>query len=191
MSNFFTQLKSVIGQAELQINIKSKGEELTVMINPKSSANDPALSNIQPLILSGTPEELDEGFFNGISEPLSRVTGLMINIEEFEKSASKADEESKVKKAAEEKLKKQQESEAKKINDLIKKAEDLIGNKKEAQALDLFRQALSIKNDDKLKKRIADLEAKLSQGSLLFMEPISEVERNQYQEESSDHGEEE
>ncbi|GEM67590.1 hypothetical protein SMI01S_11960 [Sphingobacterium mizutaii NBRC 14946 = DSM 11724] len=191
MSNFFTQLKSVIGQAELQINIKSKGEELTVMINPKSTASDPALQNIQPLILSGTPEELDEGFIKGVSEPLGRVTGLMTNIEEFEKSASKADEESKVKKAAEEKLKKQQEAESKKINDLIKKAEDLISGKKESQALDIFRQALAIKNDEKLKKRIADLEAKLSQGSLLFMEPISEGERSQYQEESSDHGEEE
>ncbi|WP_313515586.1 PRTRC system protein E [Sphingobacterium sp.] len=191
MSTFFTQLKSVIGQAELQINIKSKGEELTVMINPKSTASDPALQNLQPLILSGTPEDLDEGFFNGISEPLTKVTGLISNIEQFENSASKADEESRIKKAAEDKLKKQQEAETKKFNDLVKKADDLIGNKKEAQALDLFRQALSIKNDDKLKKRIADLEAKLSQGSLLFMEPISEVERNQYKEESSDHGEEE
>src|SRR5690554_5028306 len=98
MNNFFTQLAAVIGKAELQLNIKTKGEQLTVMLTPKTSADDPALANLQPLFVTGTPAQLDEDFINAISKPLQKAVGLIANIEDFEVSTKKAEEESKIKK---------------------------------------------------------------------------------------------
>ncbi len=173
MSNFFTQMKSVIGQAEVQINIKTKGDLLTVMVLPKTTANDPALQEIQPLIMSGTPEDLDSGFIAAVRGPLKKTVGLISNVEDFEASTAKAAKETQATKAAEDKLKKEREEETKKFDVLVKRAEELEQADKHSPALDNYRQAVAIKPDDaKVKKRIADLESKLSENSLFDLQPI-------------------
>lgn len=78
--NFFKQL-SEVGVQNLELKVVIKNEILSVIIIPEMKN-----SNMVPLTVSGTAEELDEGFFGVISAPLKKTAGLISNVEEFEKS---------------------------------------------------------------------------------------------------------
>jgi len=172
MNNFFTQLAAIIGKAELQLNIKTKGDQLTVMLTPKTTANDPALANLQPLIITGTAQQLDEDFLNAISQPLQKAVGLIANIEDFEVSTKKAEEESKIKKAEEEKIKKQKEENQKKLDRLLTKADEYENAGNWAKAIGAIKQALPFVTDHThLNSRIKGLEVKLNQNSLFASVP--------------------
>ena len=43
-----------------------------------------------PLVVNGTPAELDMGFLQTILQPIQKVQGLLVNAENFEKQAEKA-----------------------------------------------------------------------------------------------------
>jgi PRTRC genetic system protein E len=167
MNTFFTQLSAAIGQAEFQLNIKPKGAQITVMITPKTSANDPALANLQPLIITGTAEQLDADFITAITSPLQKLTGLISNLESFEASTKKTEEESRIKKAAEDKIKKEADEKVKKFDALTKKADGFEKDGKLKEAVGALKQAQSFAKDPGLVlKRINELTAKYSQNSL-------------------------
>ena len=42
-----------------------------------------------PLVVNGTPAELDMGFLQTILQPIQKVQGLLVNAENFEKQAEK------------------------------------------------------------------------------------------------------
>ena len=77
---FFKQL-SEVGVNKLELQVVIKNETISVIITPE-------LKNVKaiPLTVSGTAEELDEGFFDVITKPLQKAGGLASNVEEFEKS---------------------------------------------------------------------------------------------------------
>ncbi len=89
---FFKELSAML-QPGITVNFTAviKDGQMTVGVVPSSKDN-----NIPMLMLNGTPEEIDEGFFNTIKEPLEKASGFISNanqvveqIEETEKEETK------------------------------------------------------------------------------------------------------
>lgn len=87
---FFQTLESQFPDADLTIRIKSKGGVQSISVLPVSTEEN----DIQPLIVSGTPQELDEQFFELIKKPLETTITAIVNLEEQEKSVKASTEKS-------------------------------------------------------------------------------------------------
>lgn len=108
----FKKISEMLGEGStLTITIAKKGEELVVGILPGNSlVKDSAKNRIVPLNLTGTPDELDNGFIEAITAPISKTSGLLTNMASFEKAKDEAEKKSKMeaeKKSAEDKRKKE------------------------------------------------------------------------------------
>lgn len=126
-TNFFRQLAKLNLAGDLQIILRPTGESnfvLSVLIN-NEQCGDKAKNLIIPFNLNGTAEELDNGFFEKISEPLQTASGLMVNMEVFMKSLEEAEKKSAMEKEKNDKEKKEKEAKGKKYNDCMAKAEEL------------------------------------------------------------------
>lgn len=149
---------------QLSLTIKKNGENLVVSILPDtSSVKDKSVSNIAPLIMSGTPEDFEAEFEKALV-PLDKTLGLISDIssyeEEVDKARSKSEMESK-KKAAAEKQKKQ-------YLDLLTLAKKNIDAKKYKDAKTVLEKAaaLSVADKKEIEKMFADIESKSGAGSL-------------------------
>lgn len=95
-TNFFATIAPILGSMNLTFTVaKDESGTIIVSVLPKPRINDNAKSNIQPMIIRGSIEELDESFFDAIKEPMADVTGIVIEIDNFEKGAKKLAEENK------------------------------------------------------------------------------------------------
>ena len=117
---------------------------------------------IQPLILNGSAEEMDNEFINAISGPVAKTTSIITNMREYEVAAQEADKKSK----AAEALKKEKDDKRKKSAEFVKKADDAEKTGNDEKALEYLNKAIEVEENEKLTKRINALEAKLGQKSL-------------------------
>ncbi len=91
-TNFFEQVAGLTTNGILQINIQpQESGTLTVSVmlanaNPKIATG----KNIPPMLLKGSPQELDEAFFNQVGEPMKRTVKLFANLEAYQKELDKA-----------------------------------------------------------------------------------------------------
>ncbi len=100
---------------QVTMAIRKSGGNIAVSIMPDNrGVKDKAVDNITPLVMSGTPEDFEEGFKNAL-KPLAEAQGLVSNIKEFEESTEKAKRESEMAK----KLKDEAAKQKKEFNDLI------------------------------------------------------------------------
>jgi len=90
-TNFFSNIAAIgtSGTFKLAVTLNEKGE-ITVSEMFNTTCGDKAVNRIVPLTLSGTAEELDEGFFEKITGPTQKVAGLMVNMEAHLKSVEAA-----------------------------------------------------------------------------------------------------
>lgn len=94
----FKELKEILDNVTLNITIVEKQGELTVSVLPKSKDKTINL-NLAPIVMCGTAEELDEQFAGTVHAAImAKNKDLISNIEAFEKSLQKEDEEKKAKK---------------------------------------------------------------------------------------------
>lgn len=84
--NFFQQMFDLIDGIDVNINIKRKNGKLTMSVLPQTA------SSITPALITGTPDELDEGFFDAIKVPLDTAKGLKADLEQFNASVANAKE---------------------------------------------------------------------------------------------------
>lgn len=82
--NFFQEIFDLGENIDLSMTIARAGDRLSVTVRPGSS------QILHPLVVTGTPQELMEGFTNAIMTPIKDVIGLMTNAEQFKKSAEEA-----------------------------------------------------------------------------------------------------
>lgn len=126
-TNFFNQIQQLDFPGVLQLNI-SKGIEsnliVTVLLN-NEQCGDSAKNLIPPLTFNATPQEFDEGFFEQITTPIQKVSGLMVDMEKFQKQLDEAKAQSAIEKAKTEKEKKEKEVKDKKFKDAMAKADEL------------------------------------------------------------------
>lgn len=86
--NFFQKLEQQFPDADLNIRVKTKSGSTTVSVLPVSKTEN----DIEPIIITGTPEELDAEFFNLIAKPIETTKAAIVNLEEQQKSVKEATE---------------------------------------------------------------------------------------------------
>ncbi|SHK93589.1 PRTRC system protein E [Chitinophaga jiangningensis] len=75
--SFFVELAQLGNNIDIDIRIKQKGGSFTVSVLP-------AMHGLTiPVIVTGTPEELDGGFLSAISLPVKEAMGLVVNADDF------------------------------------------------------------------------------------------------------------
>jgi PRTRC genetic system protein E len=99
--NFFSQISELIPEGvDLNITVRRSGNRLIVSVIPKSnSLKDEAQNRLAPLVVTGTTDELNDGFIEAISNPIKQATGLLVNMSDFEKAEKEAEANSKAAKA--------------------------------------------------------------------------------------------
>ena len=126
-TNFFNQIQQLDFTGVLQLNI-SKGAEsnliVSVLLN-NEQCGDNAKNLIPPLTFNATPQEFDEGFFEQITTPIQKVSGLMVDMEKFLKQMEIVKQQSAMEKEKTEKAKKEKEAKDKKFKDGMAKADEL------------------------------------------------------------------
>ena len=126
-TNFFNQIQQLDFTGVLQLNI-SKGIEcnliVTVLLN-NEQCGDSAKNLIPPLTFNATPQEFDEEFFEQITTPIQKVSGLMVDMEKFLKQLEEVKKHSAIEKEKTEKAKKEKEAKEKKFKDAMAKADEL------------------------------------------------------------------
>lgn len=95
-ATFFQNLVPFLEGTDLAINLKSKDGLITVSVlpRPNATATNKIKGSLAPLIITGSAEELDNGFFDAVSQPLADTAGLSVQLEEFKKSLQKTKEDS-------------------------------------------------------------------------------------------------
>lgn len=172
---FFTHVSQMMTEGvDLTLVMRKTADgQMTVSLMPKStSLKDSAQNRFVPLMLSGTPAELDAGFFDAAMQPVQRVTGLIVNLTEFEKQADKAAADSKALKSAKspkEKESKEAKDKRERYEKHMKKAEEQMSAKDYDGAILSLQQARLIAIEEqvpKIDEKIAAAKAAQSQGSL-------------------------
>ena len=168
-TNFFNQIQQLDFTGVLQLNI-SKGIEsnliVTVLLN-NEQCGDSAKNLIPPLTFNATPQEFDEGFFEQITTPIQKVSGLMVDMEKFQKQLDEAKAQSAIEKAKTEKEKKEKEVKDKKFKDAMAKADEL---EKEGKFREAWMKVPDItefpEKADEIRKRKTALSDKFATPSL-------------------------
>ena len=111
---------------DLNINIRRTDGKLSVAVMPRrTTLKDETGQAIVPLILNGTPVELDGQFLQAVTSPLQRVQEVLVNLETFEKQAQQAASQGKAARSASSKGdKKRHVRNRKKMEKLLKRAEE-------------------------------------------------------------------
>lgn len=127
ITNFFNQIAKMDINSQLILNI-GKATESQIIVSvfiQNDSCGDKAKNIIPPFNLKGTAEELDNGFFERIKNPLQTASGLMDNMETFMKQLEEAKAQSAMEKAKTDKEKKEKDVNDKKFKHAIDKVDEL------------------------------------------------------------------
>lgn len=161
---FFKKINDLLGEGcTLSINVAKKGNTLTVGVLPGNPiVKDAAAKHLSPLNISGTPDELDEGFLGAIEAPISRTTGLLVDMASFEKAEADAKAKSAmIAKQKEEKQKKEAE-----FKGYIALAQENCNADKFKDAKTCLDKARAVcDGSDPQNKQIRDMESSINQKS--------------------------
>lgn len=156
-TNFFATIAPFLGSMNLTLTVaKGSGDTVVVSLLPQPRIKDNAKDSVQPMVIRGTIEELDQEFFNAIKEPMTKVTGIVIEIDNFEKGAEKLAEENK----HQAELKAQAKKNKEKVAKIIIKANEFITAKDFKNAEKELDKAIKLTpgaaNVNKLSKDLED-----------------------------------
>lgn len=162
-TNFFSQIQQLDFTGNLQLTI-TKGAESNLIVTAlllNEQCGDSAKNLIPPLTFNATAQEFDEGFIQQITAPVQKVSGLMVDMEKFQKQLDQAKMQSAMEKEKAEKEKKEQEAKDKKFKQAMDKVDELEkqGKFREAWIKVPNREEFPEKADE-LSKRKSALSAK-------------------------------
>lgn len=170
---------------DLSINIRKVGEQLVVSTLPRNNnLKGEAQSYLIPLMVTGTPMELDAGFLQAIQQPIQKSGGLLINLEQFEKQAAATASKTKSEKPKADKEANEAREKRENYDKCLKKADELTAVKRYSEALTYLKQAKTFANSMQqvdLAKKIRQVEQELTQGSLFGAEETPQVQSSQPQ----------
>lgn len=124
-ANFFRQIAQMDINSKLMLTI-TKATESTIIVSiliENDKCLDKAKNIIPPFNLTGTPDELDNGFFERIKKPIKMADGLISNMESFMLQLENAKASSAMEKGKTDKLKKEGDSKSRKYSEAMLKAE--------------------------------------------------------------------
>ena len=76
-TNFYTQLHEAAPNVDISLRIKEKNGRYTVMFQPETANNN----TLRGLNVTGTPAELDAGFFEKVLDAMQANHGLVATVE--------------------------------------------------------------------------------------------------------------
>ena len=126
-TNFFSQIQQLDFTGNLQLTITKVAESnlIVTVLLLNEQCGDSAKNLIPPLTFNATSQEFDEGFIQQITTPVQKVSGLMVDMEKFQKQLDEAKAQSAIEKTKAEKEKKEQEAKDKKFKDSMAKVDEL------------------------------------------------------------------
>lgn len=132
---FFEQIFPLMeGSKKTTITINKKGDLLTIGFLPEVD-NEKVNKGLKILTLTGTPQELDEAFFEKVSEVKTQVSGVVSNVEEIAKSLKSVEDKEKGAAAAKTEKKPNPKKDATKPVEKKSNTEELPAEPKEEQVL--------------------------------------------------------
>ena len=173
---FFETIYRMLAEGtELDIHIRRVENRLCVAVMPKRERlKDEAAQSIVPLVVNGTPEELDTELLTQIARPMEKVQGILMNLETFEKQAEKAAAESKAAQPAARKETKEERERREKLEKLLKKADESVAACQYSTALIWLKQAERLAPAERLaeiKQKMEEVQRKNDEGSLFASMP--------------------
>ena len=172
---FETIYRMLVEGTELGIHIRRVENRLCVAVMPKrEKLKDGAVQSIVPLVVNGTPEELDTEFLARIARPMEKVQGILMNLETFEKQAEKAAAESRVAQPATKKETKEERERREKLEKLLKKADESVAARQCSNALIWLRQAERLapaERQAEIRRKMEEVQRKNDEGSLFASMP--------------------
>ena len=174
-TNFFQSIVAMQVAGDWKINIvKETAEKLVVsVLFFNDNIGDDARKIIPPILLKGTAEELDEGFFIAIEKPIKDTATLFINMEAYLKEKEQAKIQSQMEKDKAAKADKDKTDRQKKYEEAMKKVDELDAEGKHRDAwVKVPDPAIYPEHADTIRKRKSQLSAKFSPN--LFQEPKTE-----------------
>ena len=135
-TNFFQSIIALQVAGNWTINIaKETTERLIVsVLFFNDTIGDDARKKIPPILLKGTAQELDEGFFQVITQPVKETAQLFANMEQFLKEKEQAKINSQMEKHHATKAEKEKTDKEKKYEDAMKKVDELEADGKYREA---------------------------------------------------------
>lgn len=126
-TNFFETLAGLKVEGDWQISIKAgtHNHMLVSVLFINDKVGDDARKLIPPMLLKGTVQELDEGFFGSIEKPVQQTAALFINMEAYAKAQGEAKQHAKMEQEKEQEKKKAKEAGNKKYDAQMKKVIEL------------------------------------------------------------------
>ena len=168
---FFNELSQLMTSgSSFSLNVHSQNGKLTVSVYPKlKGLKDEAQNHLQPVVLTGTPEELDAGFFDAVRQPIQKATGLLSGMKIFEESLTRVEAERKEEQERKKNSDKQAQKNKGKYDDFISRADTQEKEGQNEMALFLLREARKVAEGEEIAKTdalIEQLKAKCAQSSL-------------------------
>ncbi len=181
-TNFFSGVAALKITGDLQLTIRKGAENnwiVSVMLN-NEQCGDKARKLIPPLSLRGTAEELDNGFFEGITTPIQTASGLMVDMEGFMKQLEEAKKQSAMEKEKADKERREKEAREKKYKEAMQKVDELekAGKFKEAW-MKVPDPSEYLEQAESIRKRKSSLSAKFAPD--LFGETVTPTSDEQPQ----------
>jgi len=97
-TNFFQNIAdlNVPGNWKIAIHADEKGQFTVSALFNTENNGDNAYKVVPPMVLKGTAQEMDEGFFDTIEQPVQQTAGLFHNMEAYLKGLEEAKKLSKM-----------------------------------------------------------------------------------------------
>ena len=126
-TNFFQNIVAMQVAGDWTINIARDTEDKLVVsvLFYNNSIGDEARKKVPPMIFNATPQELDEGFFDAITQPVRDTAQMFNNMEQYLKEREQARINSQMEKDKAAKEEKEKTERKKKYEEAMKKADEL------------------------------------------------------------------
>lgn len=125
-TNFFTGIAELDLTGDLNLTIRKDGESLTVsLIINSDQCGDNAKKLIPPLILKGSAQEIDNGFFETVTTPMQQTSALLCDMDAYLKQQEAAKAQSAMEKQKADAESKEKDAKEKKFTEAMQKADEL------------------------------------------------------------------
>lgn len=168
---FFKELLQIMSPGtDISLAIHRHNETLTVSVLPSlKKLKDEAQHQMQPILLTGSAEELDAEFFSAVSQPVQKANGLLTNMKGFEDSLARVEADKKEALERKKTADKQAQERKTKYDKLVSQAETQEKEGKNDEALKILSEARTLATEPDILKtdtRISQVKSKCLQGSL-------------------------
>jgi len=163
--NFFQSIVAMQVAGDWKITIaKETADKLVVSVLLfNDNMGDEAHKKVPPILLKGTAQELDEGFFTVIEQPVKETAQLFTNMEQYLKEREQAKINSQKEKDHAEKAEKEKTNRQKKYDEGMKKADELEAEGKYREAwVKVPDPGDYPEHSEEIRKRKSQLSAKFS-----------------------------